>query len=327
MRVSDTAIGTYLQDVLGVSPAIRVWAGEADLPYFLRDAFRFRELDLLGHRIVFAIDQRSGRPSLREVCTHISKVRRIADTPVVYVTSALASYERRRLIEQNVQFLVPSNQLYLPGLGIDLREHFRQCSLPPERQLSPATQAILISALLHDPWLAEWQASEVADRLGYSPMTVSRAVKELTSAGMAGSFRVGRTNWLRMDALPRAVWQQAKPKMRSPVKRSLWLPAMQVAHDPIPLPAGMSALAKSALLADPDWPVYAVSQEYWKQVNLTSLPEPEAGGAEWQVWTYPPGLVPGATTVDPLSLILSLLDDTDERVKQALDDVERQLPW
>jgi hypothetical protein len=31
----------------------------------------------------------------------------------------LASYERKRLIEQNVPFIVPGNQLYLPDLGID----------------------------------------------------------------------------------------------------------------------------------------------------------------------------------------------------------------
>ena len=50
---------------------------------------------------------------------------------MVYVTGALASYERKRLIEQKVPFMVPGNQLYLPDLGIDLREYFRQ--RPPLR--------------------------------------------------------------------------------------------------------------------------------------------------------------------------------------------------
>lgn len=40
--------------------------------------------------------------------------------PVVYVTTTLASYERKRLVQQKVPFIVPGNQLYLPELAIDL---------------------------------------------------------------------------------------------------------------------------------------------------------------------------------------------------------------
>jgi hypothetical protein len=64
--------------------------------------------------------------------------------PVVYVTGTLASYERKRLIEHKVAFLVPGNQLYLPDLGIDLREYFRRPPAAADTALSPATQAMLI---------------------------------------------------------------------------------------------------------------------------------------------------------------------------------------
>jgi hypothetical protein len=35
------------------------------------------------------------------------------------------------LIEQKVSFIVPGNQLYLPDLGLDLREYFRQRAVDP----------------------------------------------------------------------------------------------------------------------------------------------------------------------------------------------------
>ena len=41
----------------------------------------------------------------------------------------MASYERKRLIEQKVPSIVPGNQLYLPDLGLDLREYFRRRAL------------------------------------------------------------------------------------------------------------------------------------------------------------------------------------------------------
>ena len=68
----------------------------------------------------------------------------------------------------------------------------------------------------------------------------------------------------------------------------------------------------------------------WKkatEAGIRELPEPAPGAQEWQVWSYSPALVPGATTVDPLSLALSLQDNADDRIQLALDELERQRPW
>ena len=37
--------------------------------------------------------------------------------------------------------------------------------------------------------------------------------------------------------------------------------------------------------------------------------------------------MPDATTVDPLSLTLSLQENADDRVQLALDELKGQLPW
>jgi len=41
---------------------------------------------------------------------------------VVYVRTRMTAFNRKRLIEQKVPFIVPGNQMYLPTLAIDLRE-------------------------------------------------------------------------------------------------------------------------------------------------------------------------------------------------------------
>ena len=46
-----------------------------------------------------------------------------------------------------------------------------------------------------------------------------------------------------------------------------------------------------------------------------------------QIWRYSPEILEGDRLVDPLSLILSLQDVHDERVRQAMDDLQEQLPW
>jgi hypothetical protein len=278
---------------------------------------------------VLALETTVAKQSLSEVRTCLDKVKALAGQPAVYITDALASYDRRRLIEHKVPFIVPGNQLYLPDLGLDLREYFRRRA-PATEVLSPSAQAMLITALLRKPWQSDWQPSKDAVALGYTPMTVSRVVKELTAAGLATAYTIGRSRWLRMELPPEQAWERAKPALRTPVRRVVWVAADGVvAHRPGRI-AGLSALARYSMLTEPKWPVYAMTAADWKaamDAGVQELSEPETGAQEWQLWTYSPALMPDATTVDPLSLTLSLQENADDRVQLALDELKGQLTW
>ena len=329
-RDDDAAVHAYLHETLGVTPKVRVWAGAGKLPYFLQEAFEVRELKLLDRHILLAIEQRADRPRLANVRGQMDKLRQLAGMPVVYVTRTLASYERKRLIEQKVPFLVPGNQLYLPELGIDLREYFRKPTVAAQTALSPATQAMLIAVLLRRPWRTEWQPAEVVGELGYTPMTLSRAVKELTAAGIATLRTEGRVRSLHTERTAAQTWEHARPMLRSPVKRRVWmLPPPKSRPRPLRL-AGLSALARYSMLTEPQWPTYAVAPAEWKaatQAGFETLPEPLPGACEWELWHYSPALVRDSDTVDPLSLTLSLHGNQDERVQLALDELKGRFPW
>jgi len=326
-RIADTAIQRYLHDSLGLTVEVRPWLDAAKLPYFLQEAFETRELTLLGHSVLLANHRRARKGGLAEVRAQLDKLRAVAKLPVIYVTDALASYERKRLVEQQVPFLVPGNQLYLPDLGIDLREYFRQALQAPAIALSPATQALLIAALLHKPWRADWEPAEIVANLGYTSMTLSRAIRELTAAGFVTLTRRGRDRHLHTDLGPQEVWELAKPMLRSPVKRTSWVWPTPKWMPPRVRVAGMSALARLSLLAEPPIPVYAVSAAQWKvatQAGIKLLMEPAEGCCEWQMWNYSPELLPDSRTVDPLSLTLSLQHETDERVQLALEELRNR---
>lgn len=330
MPTLATAVRHYLHEVLGIPvPGVKPWARADELPYFLRDAFQFSEVELLGQPIVLAMGGVERKHSLSDVRIWLNKVRALAGQPAVYVTDALASYERRRLIEQKVPFIVPGNQLYLPDLGLDLREYFRQRA-PAAEALSPSAQAMLITALLRQPWEPEWRPSKVAIALGYTPMTLSRVVKELTAAGLASVHAVGRVRLLRMEGLPEQIWERAKPLLRTPVRHTVWVAADSTTDNLQGRLAGLSALARYSMLSEPQWPVYAVTGADWKaatDAGVRELPETVASAQEWQVWCYSPALVPDAPTVDPLSLTLSLQDNADDRIQLALDELKGHLPW
>jgi DNA-binding MarR family transcriptional regulator len=329
-RVADTAIQQYLRDILGFKAKVHPWTGAAELPYFLQESFETRELVLLGHQVLLANQRYARKEGLAAVRVQLSKLRTIAKLPVIYVTDALASYERKRLVEQKVPFLVPGNQLYLPDLGIDLREYFRQTRQASATALSPATQALLVVALLQKPWRSDWEPAEIVANLGYTPMTLSRAVRELTAADIVTLKHRGRERCLHADRNPQEIWQHVKPMWRSPVKRIFWVRPTPGWMPPRVRVAGISALAQMSLLAEPPIPVYAVSAMQWKaamQAGIKPLTEPEEGCCEWQVWSYSPELLFDSQMVDPLSLTFSLQNETDERVQLALEELQRQFPW
>ena len=303
----------YLVEVLGVSTSEpREWEGQNALPYFLRDSFEFRQLDILGTQVLLALDRHPGQSLLGDIRTRLDKVRSVARHLTVYVTDALASYERKRLIEQKVPFIVPGNQLYLPDLGVDLREYFRHRVGSPESPLSPSAQAMLITALLRPHWEPEWHPAEVATSLGYTPMTLSRVVREIAAAGLAEAHKAGRRQYLSMTYSAQETWERASPLLRSPVRQILWV--RTPAHvDPRPRLAGLSALSRYSMLDEPRLPVYAVNRTVWRDLKtkVEELHEATPGAQEWQLWSYGPALQLDSETVDPLSLMLSLRDSAD----------------
>jgi hypothetical protein len=328
-RTLPTDVGAYLREALGAEAQIRPWDGTSKLPYFLRDAFDLYELRLRDREILLASGRRDRMPKLSALRTQLDKLADIAERPVIFAVKTLASYERKRLVQQKIPFVVPGNQLYLPDLGIDFREYFRQPAAAVTA-LTPATQAMLIAALLRKDWQVEWQPAEVIAELGYTAMTLSRAVRELTGAGLATVRHEGRARWLQMKHPPAQTWEQATPFMRSPVKRNVWVRDAAPAQVPQRPLAGLSALAFYSMLTEPSWPVYAVSTAQWKaakQAGVETTPEQQAGACQWQVWSYTPALWREGKTVDPLSLTLSLRDDSNERVQQALEDIRGKFPW
>lgn len=331
MEQLNIAVKEYLTEVLPIRGVeIRPYAGVESLPYFLRDAYDVRELSLRGTRLVMAIQRAGEKLPLANVRTQLQKMEAITGLPVVYVVAAMASYERKRLIEHHVPFLVPGNQLYLPDLGLDLREHFRKPRMVDQEALSPSAQAIVIAALMQRPWRDECEATGLAGGLGYTAMTWSRATREIAGTGIAEVQAVGRARQLKFIHGPRDTWERIRPRLRSPVKRTVWALSPAPEQTPSARQAGLSALAAQSMLTAPRITCFALDLAGWKVAlhgGWKELTGPDTGAREVQIWAYNPGVLENSPYVDPLSLWLSLQATSDERVQSALDELMETLPW
>ena len=237
------------------------------------------------------------------------------------------AYNRKRLVEQRVPFMVPGNQMYLPMLGIDFREHFKRLRTIPV-VFSPSTQALVIHCLLRGTG-EEMTPAQMSQRLGCSPMTMTRAFDELEAAALGKIWRQGRERRLCFGEPKREVWAKIQRFLRSPVAKRLYI------RQPRPLPeglrAGLAALAQYSMLAAPAYPVIALPGPEWtamkQRYDVTAIPAQDPDVLEVEVWSYDPGPLADQGAVDPLSLYLSLKDNKDERVEAALEGMLGSLKW
>ncbi|MCP3980355.1 MAG: hypothetical protein GY716_13720 [bacterium] len=284
-------------------------------------------MDLMGRDLLLLLDETPEQEPPAIIRKHVEQVRAKCTAPVVYVREQVTAYNRKRLIEQRVPFIIPGNQMYLPELGLDLREYFR--TPPPSKQrFRPATQSVLILLLL-DQDARETTAAALAPVLGYSTMTLSRAFDELESVELAESDAIGRERVLRFSAQRPQTWERAQPWLIDPVRARHFVNIGT--SEPAGLRAGQDALAHCTNLAEPRKPVIAIGRKQWSSFREVhpdvELEDRETATAEIEVWKYEPREyhVPGL--VDPFSLYLSLQKTGDERVEQALDELMQQIPW
>ena len=97
---------------------------------------------------LFLLDQAVHPTTPATIRKHIFEVLKRWDGEVLYVAAGIDSARRKQLIDQKVPFVAPGNQVYLPMLGIDLREHFKSVRGAGE-SLSPAAQAAFLHILQH----------------------------------------------------------------------------------------------------------------------------------------------------------------------------------
>ena len=317
----------YLREALGITVAPHPWEKSRGLPQYLHERYRFHKMDILGIECLLMIDTGEEEQTPAIISKHMDQVRVRGQLEAVYVRHAVTSYNRKRLIEQKVPFIVPGNQLYLPMLGIDLREHLKRLR-EKKPVFSPSTQVLI----LHVLWRKETDTvtpAEIAHRLGYSAMTMTRAFDELESAGIGEHSVLGKERHLHFPETGKPLWEKVLPYLNTPVKKRLYVASsMQTGSGSL---AGQSALARYSMLAEPKVPVFAFSGDEWKvriqhdQIVALTLPEP--GAFEIELWKYAPALFGQEGRVDRLSLYLSLRDSADERIQSALDALWGGMEW
>lgn len=313
----------YCQELAGSPVALLPDEGVKNrLPMFLGQAYEPYRAELFGEDWTMLLPKRPGNLPAGEIAGHARLVAPI--TNGVFVFPNLATYERNRLLQRGIPFIVPHRQVFLPGRMVSLKERQGEVRPKDRKTLSAPAQAIVLFHLQKGKetlLLSEW-----ARLLGYSRMTATRAGQEIVDLGLAERKEQGRTVRLEFGMDQRRLWGQVEPLMTNPVSRRVHV-RLRGGRPNGAVEAGLSALARYSDLAAGRQLVLAMTPAKFKATEET----PTFADTDTTIieqWRYDPAVLSeDGMAVDRLSLYLSLRGSNDERVEAALTQMLEGVIW
>ena len=308
----------YIADTLGIEIYATPWAGVAKLPHYLTDSYTFRKVTLDGVPCLF-IKPVGGFGAFPAIKKHLERIRDVEPLPIVLEIAGLDARKREALIRARLPFVADGSQIYLPFMGVVLREKYVS-GKPPGKTLMPASQRLLFHYLYQGQ--SEMRTSGTAEKLGLSAMQITRAVRQLAALGLV-SVRKDGTQLIIAGTDERSkLFEKSKQFLIDPVRKRIYVETEKLPQLPL---AGLSALSKFTMLSSPEVVTRAFCGKRIDLDGTDTLIDGEAQ-TEVEIWQYSPAALPSyPDMVDPLSLAAALKDMDDERVEQAVEELLKEV--
>jgi NADPH-dependent 7-cyano-7-deazaguanine reductase QueF-like protein len=315
----------YLKENIDEQITIKPWIKKNNFPVFLRDTYNFYEVTILGTRCILieAVDE---MPNIYQLQKHIKQIKNLTDRQIVLFYKDITRYRRKSLIENRIAFVIEDGQMYLPFLGLDLKKVKEHVEEEAKGFTAPAQIAYLYF-LYHKEEVVN--TTDFAKKLGFNKMTASRALNDLYHANLI-TYEIGgmtgRSKEYKRIKDP-DYFLRGRNYLKTPVRKIIYTKTRPLDA----LTAGMEALSELSMINPPGHPIMAIdrnklNKEQVEVVNNKDLIK-DTKLVELELWDYDPGLFSNNGHVDLLSLYASLKEETDERVRQALEEVLRGEPW
>lgn len=331
----ESAIGGYLLEVLGINVLLApLPKGGLNVPLYISEGYHFFTAELYQKQLLIVVPKDVDDFSVFQTEKQFEQLRKIYPL-VVLCLPHLAAYNRKRLIEKGINFIVPGKQLFLPTLLIDLRE--TELGIPHKRKqatLLPSAQFLVLYHLLHQH--EKWQLQQhpfkaIAEKTGYTSMAITKAVANLAEEEII-DVKGDKEKFIQFRLSRAELWHELlrRKLFINPILKKVFVDALP--PKPFLLQTGASALPEYSDMNPSRQRNYAIDRNLFYRLDdegsLPGLNEQE-GLIGLEVWKYDPlkllGELPvDRAVVDPLSLYLSLQDNTDERVEMARDRIPEQ---
>lgn len=302
-----------LSNIFGIPIKYEQWNKEDSLPLYLADSYDFQVAMVDTKRCIMLTlkDELATIPALRK---QIKRIQEVDNVPVVFVLPTVSSYRRKSLIENKIPFIT-DKQVYLPFLGTLLVEQKE-----PEKEIDKfmfSTQQLVLLYFYNGK--QRLYMAEATEKLPFTAMTLSRAVKQLESVGLFTITKDGVNKVIEAKYENALLFEKIKKYCSSPVRTVGYLEKSNLTEDMVL--AGESALSEKTMLNPSRVATYAIYRKLFdKKQLMKELVDPDKQiGLE--VWEYDPKQFANNNVADSLSVVLSLADTKDERIEESIEEL------
>lgn len=320
-------IKNYLNEIFGGQVSIVATPEEQmnKLPYYIGSLYTLWKGELLNSHVYFARYKAGELLSPDQYKKHMDILQGMLEVPVILILKGTESYNRNRLIQKKVNFILENKQLFLPALLVDLKDYLKPDTARKDH-LTPAGQYLLLFHIQKQS-LNTTNYRQVTEIVPYNYLTVSRAVENLTSFGLCKT-EGSKEKLLRFEENKKELWQKALPFLTNPIKKTVYI------NDELPerfrILTGINALAHYTDISGAPMDQFAISvrdfQMLHKQGKIHMFSAYD-GNYFIEQWKYDPTGLAEQGFVDRLSLFLAFQDNKDERIKRELETMMEEIPW
>lgn len=316
-----------LQKYFGIQVKEEKYEETKGLPIYLVAGKNLQVIEMEGMKFLlvhFMGEEKYGVTALKKQMAKYSEVTKLE---AAFAFSEMTRVQRDALLKANIPFIALPEQVYLPFLGMVFTNRFRKKNQINSDKMMPVTQQVFLYLLYH-PADIEVTKSTIAEELGVTKTSITRATEQLLQMQLITQVKKGKEIHIHCSQNKKAIFEKAIPFFINPVQKEIYVDYEAIPHHL--LKAGETALGEQTMLNPPKVPEYAIYKGSEHVVEMEEVEEQWEWNrkvAKLQLWKYDPRLFSTDEYVDPVSLICSLKDNTDERVELQVEELKEELKW
>lgn len=287
--------------------------------------YKFYDGEFHGMPLLFA-EPKGKVATPRCLSVTANNLTSLLQLPIVFLLPACPAYERQRLIDKDVYFVVSEKYVHLPMLLAN--ERVRKTK--QAKALTPVAQYLLLYHLQIGS-IEGMAARDIEDKIPYSYASITLGLTCLEDLGLCKKVaEASKRKVIHFDMKGMNLWEQAQPFLVNPVEERIYCDGL-LSDDSFP-ECGINALAHyTRLNPDPERTIMMSVKQLRNFKSSEALVRPNEfdGNIIIEAWKYPPVTAIGvkAEWVDKLSLAISLREDEDPRVEGEVERLINETEW
>ena len=317
----------YLSKSLGSKVDCKVMSAPKTLPNYFSSDYQIVQMKILGLEFIMLIEDNDLSLKPNQLMKRLSLLENelSGKFPIIYCKKSMDWYTRNKLVTNNIPFLVPDLQMYIPFIGVAFTEKFNK-ETKPKNTLSPATQYLFFE-------LIGKSNEEIKvlnyENLGLSKMSINRGLNELHAIEVIDKVRKGNSVEWSLNKFGESLWKVMQEYLFNPIQSIEYVNPLSYNMDEKNglILASESALSEMTMLGQPQKKTYAIGNRDWLKIKshfrFASMNDDESIIIE--IWKHKIPTIKGL--IHPLALLLTLRDLIDERVQMSLEELYEEFDW